>query len=224
MQKECKKANKKELRTAVFVLLSVVATLAFGIFNTAVYVMRGALWSLCIAIYYYFVFAIKIALLWYETILKNKVDSNDKKRVTANLVYRALFFVIDVALIAPIALMALNQREVHYSDVTAIAFSAYTVYKITASALNLKRARRGDNLSAQTLRALNFKDALLSVIALQYVLTQTFGTSPALDIMCQITNLLLWLIIVGVSVWGLVEVARAKKTMDISTQSDVIVK
>lgn len=211
MQKEYKKANKKELRTAIFVLLSVVATLAFGIFNTAVYVMRDALWSLCIAIYYYFVFAIKITLLWHEGILKNKAERVISKRITANLVYRALFFVVDVALITPIALMALNQREVHYSDVTAIAFSAYTVYKITASALNFKKANKGDNLSAQTLRALNFKDALLSVIALQYVLIQTFGTSNALDILCQVTNLLLWLIIVGVSVLELIDVVKAKK-------------
>lgn len=205
---------KNELKTTAFVLLSVVATLAFGIFNTVLFAMRSAIWSMCIACYYYFVFAIKIALLWREATLKDNADVINQKQISANLVCRALFFIVDVALIAPIALMTLHKREIHYSDVTAIAFSAYTVYKITASVVNLKRARRGDNISAQTLRALNLKDALLSVIALQYVLIETFGTSEALDILCQVTNLFLWLIIAFVSIFELIEVVRIKRASD----------
>lgn len=215
-----KNSNIKTKEVA-FVMLSVVMTLAFGVFNTVLYAIHSSLWNLCIALYYYFVFSIKIALLAHEgVLLKGGFDNAQKKRLIANTWFRATFFVVDIALIAPIALMAMRERAVNYSEITAIGFAAYTVYKITASVVNLKKARESDNTSAQTLRALNFKDAILSIIALQYVLLETFGGTSELSIMSQITNFVLWLVILMVSVYELVDIAKTRKEIAKAISND----
>lgn len=206
--------NNRAVRTWVFVVISIVASLCFGIFNFALYVKLKTVWNLCIAIYYLFVFAIKLAILFYEIKVRNgDAELATKRRVKANLVYSALFFVVDVSLIAPIVLMSLGERNVNYTKVTAIAFATYTVYKIVASSVNLKKAHRSDNLSARALRTLNFKDAILSIATLQYVLVATFDNSDELTLMCRVINFLLWAFIVCVSVWGLVDATRENKRL-----------
>lgn len=198
----------------VFVVISIVASLCFGIFNFALFVKLKTAWNLCIAIYYLFIFAIKLAILFFEIKVRNgNAELATKRRVIANLVYSALFFVVDVSLIAPIVLMSRGERNVNYTNVTAIAFAAYTVYKITASSVNLKKAYSDENLSAKTLRMLNFKDAILSIATLQYVLVATFDNSDELTLMCRVINFILWAFIVCVSVWGLSDSIREKKSL-----------
>lgn len=210
--------NNKAVRTVVFVAISIVASLCFAIFNFALFARLKTAWNLCISIYYLFVFAMKLAILFYEIKVRNgDATLAHAKRVRANLVYCALLFVVDVSLIAPVVLMSLGVREVNYTKITAIAFASYTVYKITASAANLKKAHTADNLSARTLRMLNFKDAILSIATLQYVLIATFGNSDELTLMCRVTNFILWAFIVYVSVWGLVYSVREKKKLQIAT-------
>lgn len=213
-QKRTESELLKSPRTILFVSVSVVTTLAFCIYNVALYIRHTALWNLCIALYYFVLFCVKISILLCEkAFLKAERQDAGERRVRANLVCRAMFFAVDFALAAPIALMSAGKRDVSYSTLTAIAFATYTVYKLTAAIVNLKKARKSDNLSAQTLRALNFKDAILSVVALQYVLIETFGGGEGLRLLCQLTSFALWGAIVLVSVFELIGAIRAKNAL-----------
>ena len=197
--------QKYASRTLTTVWLSLVATLAFAVFNTYLYITKRALWNLCIAIYYMLLLVIRLTVVVCESKWKNKQNATQKRK-NMGIIVSSLFLMADVALIAPIALMAMQKREVSYTTITAISSAAYTVYKIVTASINLKKSKETDNLSVQILRALNFKDAILSIVVLQYVLIKTFGDSHSLDTMCDILNFIFWALMVSVSVIQVIRV------------------
>lgn len=203
--------QKYASRTLATVWLSLVATLAFAVFNTYLYISKRALWNLCIAIYYILLFVIRLTVLVCENKWKDKQNATQNRKIMG-IIVSSLFLVVDIALIAPIALMAMQKREVSYTTITAISSAAYTVYKIVAASINLKKSKATDNLSVQILRALNFKDAILSIVVLQYVLIKTFGGGHSLDTMCDILNFIFWAFIVSVSVIQVIRVVKRDKS------------
>lgn len=203
--------QKYASRTLATVWLSLVATFAFAVFNTYLYVSKRALWNLCIAIYYVLLFVIRLTVIVCESKWKNEQNATQKRK-NMGIVVSSLFLIADVALIAPIALMAMQKREVSYTTITAISTAAYTVYKIVAASINLKKSKETDNLSVQILRALNFKDAILSIVVLQYVLIKTFGGGHSLDTMCDILNFIFWAMMVSVSVIQVIRVVKRDKS------------
>jgi len=205
------KSQKYASRTLMAVWPSLATTLAFGVFNIYLYIAHHALWNVCIAVYYFLLFAIRLTVAVFETKVKNDENSAQKYN-KLSVAVSVLFLAADVALVAPIALMAMQKRDVSYSTITAISSAAYTCYKIVGASINLKKSSKIDNLSVQILRALNFKDAIMSVIVLQYVLIKTFGGGATMDTMCDITNFVLWAVIVAVSV---VETVKSIKRIKI---------
>ena len=195
-----KESNGKRADISLFTALSSLATtLFFVVFNAYLYAKNGALWNLCISIYYAVLFAIRISVFACKKGVKaGKLDK--KKQQTASVAIDVLFLIADMSLIAPIALMAMHKRDVSYSTVIAISSATYTLYKIVVASLNLKKSAKTGNLFDRILRAAGLKDAIMSIIVLQYVLISTFGGGNALDLMCDITNLILWGAIVAVSV------------------------
>ncbi len=180
-------------------LSSLATTLFFVVFNAYLYAKNDTLWNLCISIYYALLFVIRISVFACKKGVKaGKFDK--KKQQIACVAVDVLFLIADISLIAPIALMATHKRDVSYSTVIAISSAAYTLYKIAVASLNLKKSARTGNLFDRILRAAGLKDAIMSIIVLQYVLISTFDGSNALDVMCDITNFILWGAIVAVSV------------------------
>ena len=209
-------SNEKSKGLSLFTALSSLATtLFFVVFNVCLFAKSGAEWNLCISIYYVLLFAIRLSVfVCNDKARKGKLPS--KKQLEACVAIDVLFLIADISLIAPIALMAMHKRDVSYSAVAAISFAAYTAYKIVISSVSLKKTAKTGNLFGRIMRAAGLKDAVLSVVALQYVLVSTFDGSNALDVVCDITNFILWGMIVAVSVieTGL----TAKELKNINTQ------
>lgn len=84
----------------------------------------------------------------------------------------ALLLVLDLALAAPISMMALFAKPVYLGLNAAIAMAAYTVWKITMASFHLLRQRRRPNGSILVLelRTVIFIDALVSILTLQNTL------------------------------------------------------
>ncbi len=62
----------------------------------------------------------------------------------------------------------MQQKDINYSEIPALTIAAYTTYKITAASINIVKTRKGKHLSVKILRNVNFVDALVSVLSLQY--------------------------------------------------------
>ena len=204
------------LRTFIFTTFSFIITLAFCIFNLSVGIFYGIVWDLSIGIYYLLLVIIRVVVGYYEIKWKKqKISSIEKeeKRKNVYLAQSILLFIIDLALIAPITLMMLQEKSVDYSPVIAITIAAYTVYKIVMASINFRKTRKSNHLSVKIFRNINFIDALVSILTLQYTLIMTFGTGieDNLKTICAISSFAVWSALIIISITTLINAVNIKK-------------
>ena len=201
--------NDYTFRTFVFSSLSCFVTVAFAGYNAILAISYRSAWNTGIAVYYTLLSCIRIYDIFSESkFYKKGLDEQRKgmQRKKRFLVQSILLFIIDFILIAPVAMMVMQQKEIHYTAIPAIAIAAYTTYKVTMSAKHFIKARKSNHLSIKMLRNINFVDALVSVLSLQYTLIMTFdGGSIKKDMhtLCAISSLIIWGWIIVISVFTL---------------------
>ena len=196
-------------RTFLFSALSFLATAAFTGYNLFLYASYGYDWNFVIAVYYALLLTIKAYVLVSEVrFYKGGTDETEKekKRKKKFLVQSIFLFIIDFALIAPLSFMTKQKKPVRYTTVSAIAVAAYTFYKLTVAAYNAVKTRNKYNLSVNILRKINFIDALVSLLALQYTLIMTFGELKGnMFKLCAVSSFAVWAAIVVVSLLSVVK-------------------
>lgn len=95
-------------RTFVFSTVSFFVTLVFTGYNTFLGIAYSAVWNIGIAVYYALLLGIRAYVIFserkfYKADLTEEQKEDKRKRLL--LIQSILLFVIDIALIAPIALM-----------------------------------------------------------------------------------------------------------------------
>ncbi len=204
-------------RTLLFGFFSFAATVVFTGYNVFLAVAYRTAFSIGIAVYYASLVSVRAYVFCSEyAYLKAGLDETQKecRRKHLFFVQSILLFVTDVALIAPAAMMVKQQKAVNYSEIPAIATAAYTTYKIILSARNLIKARAQNNLSVRVLRNVNFTDALVSILSLQYILVMTFGdgTGGDMHVLLAISTFAIWAFVCVLSVLTLITAVRIKGT------------
>lgn len=109
--------------------------------------------------------------------------------------------------------MTLQQKNVNFSTVTAITIATYTTYKIIMSAVNFSKSQKSRHLSVKMLRNINFVDALVSLLSLQYTLIMTFGGGISGDmlVVCACSSFAVWIFLIFMSVLTAVKAVKCKK-------------
>lgn len=205
-----------EFRTYITSILSTFITTIFASYNTflGIYYLIG--WNIGIGAYYFLLITVKTSVFCGEInyritglTAKAKEEKRNKRILTQSL----LLFLIDFALIAPIILMIFQEREIHYSKIPAIATAAYTFFKIVIAIVNISKTRKIGNLSVKIIRSVNFKDAIVSVISLQYIMAMTFGEdiSGKMATLCVLTSGVIWIVLVTVSLFSLIRAIKLRK-------------
>ncbi len=209
-------AKDRVARTFFFSALSLIATAVFAGYNLYLWFAYGAAWNIGIAVYYALLAGMRACILLCEGRLCGPAVSDEKKADVRTRLFFAqsiFLFAIDVALIVPISLMVLQQKEVRYTAIPAIATAAYTTYKIAVASWNYAKSRKEGHLSVKIFRNLNFVDALVSLLSLQYTLIMTFGEGVVgeMKTWCAISSLAVWAITVAVSFLTAARAVRLKR-------------
>lgn len=190
--------------------LSSLSTLAFALYNVYLGIRYGALWNYCTAIYCAILALTKACTVYTERRLSLSVKDEAALlpiRVKACLSESVVLLIIDLTLIAPVSLMVTQQRALDYSAITAIATAAYTVYKVAVATKKYNTARKQSNMAVMTLKRINFKEAMVSVLTLQYVLVTTFGNGVDSHMLpaCAATTFIFWALLVIQSLTAVVK-------------------
>lgn len=203
------------LRTLVFASFSFFVTIGFCLFNLFIGIRDQIAWNISIGVYYLLLVVIKI-LVGYHEIKWKKQHLNElqkeEKRETIYLTQSILLLIIDLALITPITLMMLQEKEIHYSSIAAITIATYTVYKIVMASINFYKTRKLNHLSVKIVRNINFVDALVSILTLQYTLIMTFGTGmdDGLKVVCSLSSFAIWGALITISIFSLIQSIKGK--------------
>ena len=104
-------------RTFTLSVLSLFVTIAFTVYNAFLAIVYRASWNLSIAVYYALLLCIRACVIFVEfKFYKSNFSDTQKEsgRKKLFLTQSVLLLVIDIALIAPITIMALEQKAVNY--------------------------------------------------------------------------------------------------------------
>lgn len=212
--------SEYEFRTYVFAAISIIISLIFAIFNTVLAFLYNASWNIGIAVYYYILafertVVCSCEVKWYKAGLDE--SEKEQKRKKLYFAQSIVLLILDLALVTPISLMVLQQKAVNYSIIVAISIAAFTTYKIIMSSKGYFKTRKNYNLGVRILKNLNFIEALVSVLSLQYTLIMTVDGSVQGDmfVLCAVTSFAIWALVVAVSLVSLVRsiiILKRKRT------------
>ena len=201
-------------RTYWFSFFSFLASIAFAIYNAFLGIYYQSLFNGSIAVYYLLLIIVRMIIILFE-LHWTKLDSDkiENKRFGLFIGACALLILINIALIVPISLMVLNQKNVLMGLIPAIAMAAYTTFKITMAIINYKKTRKNDHLSIRALRIINMIDALVSILSLQNTLIVVNGGSQSEDMMILsgVSSLVIILSILIIIIISLIRALKFRK-------------
>ena len=187
-----------DFRTLVNSSGSLLITAVFALYNGWLGIVHASGWHGGICVYYL------LLLLLRGMILRSEFPGSRKAgmhRKGAFILYGLLFFLLNLCLIAPFALMVKQQKPVSMTLIPAIIMAAYTVYKVSMAAVNLKRKRRSADPLIRLLRTINFADALVSIVTLQntLIMVASGGVNQSMLPLTAVSSGVIWLMIVGLT-------------------------
>ena len=143
--------------------------------------------------------------------LYEKKSSSRANRKKIHLIASIVLFILNIALILPLAIMVVRQKPANLTLIPAIAMAAYTTYKVTMASINLKRRKKTSNILVKLLRSISFIDALVSVITLQntLIMVMSAGADHNLFILVAITSGLIWLLILLITIMSFIQGIRS---------------
>ncbi len=156
---------------------SAVTTSAFAAYNIFLGALFVSAWHISAGIYYAFLAAARCTLIVSEAKNFRESDRNAAAKRERRTFYgvSVFTFLINVALITPVSIMAVGKKTVNTGTIAAITVATYTTYKIAAACVRFKRAGKSDSLALMQLREIGLCDALFSVLSLQNTLISVFS-------------------------------------------------
>lgn len=188
-------------KTAFSSATSLLAGLAFLVYNGILGIMYGAAWNISICVYYLILLGVKsYVLLAARKALKNpeyRTPAYRKKAFRTSFIVLAL---LDFALIAPIVDMALGHRAYTFGLIPAIAMATYTTYRVAASIFHYRKSRKADNLFLLEVRTINIIDTLVAVLTLQNaMIVATGGSGDGMRMLALCTSVGMLVLIIGIT-------------------------
>lgn len=205
-------------KTYILTIISICTTSIFAIYNIYLTIMYKADWNISIAIYYSFLALIRSYIIISDKKLSKQLNLDKKIKLQKKifLSQSIMLFAIDILLIAPISFLILQKREIHYSQIPAIATAAYTVCKIFFAIKNSKKAKKTClNFNIVMLRNINLKDSLVAILSLQNILIFTFdsgGVQNNMLIVCAFSSLGIWITLIIISISNLIKTIQINKS------------
>jgi len=190
-------------RAGIGAISSLAASAAFALYNGIAGLVYRALWNGNICVYYLLLAGIRGYLLVNQRKLTGLLRSKSCRlgqRVC--LTAAGALLVLNLALIAPIALMVRMDRPVHMGLIPAIATAAYATWKITLASIRYRRRNRGaDGFTAQ-LRTVGLVDALVSILTLQntLIMVNDAGDGRSMLTLAALSSAVIFVGIVAISV------------------------
>ena len=189
-----------DFKTFVNSFGSTLITFAFAVFNCILGFNGHSSWYICVAVYYAALAGIRSFI-----ILKGR----SQEGAGASLTYRlgsGLLLLVGICLVIPIAILVKAERpqSITMGFIPSITMAAYTTFKVTLAAINLRRkGKQSENQFVKLLRTINFIDALYSIVVLQNTLIMANTTDGGASMMplAAATSAAIWAAILAISVF-----------------------
>lgn len=156
--------------------VSMLISFVFTFYNGVLGIIYKSIWNGSICVYYLLLAGIRAVLVSSQR--KKEKQSCEYQRKIYIATHIALIL-MNLSLIAPIALMVMGKRSYTLGLIPAIAMAAYTTYRITVSILHYRKSIKKEQILVSELRTINLIDSLVAVLTLQNTLIIANGGMSA---------------------------------------------
>ncbi len=204
--------HNRPFRWYILAGVSFASSLAFTAYNLIVGVLFKLVWNFSVSFYYLLLMAIKAIILQCERKWKGaSLEQIKLKRLTLFKVENVFLLLIDLALIAPITLMVLQEKNtVNLGMIPTIALAAYTTYRIIMACINYHRSKNSDNLALHGLKIISLFEAIVSIITLQNTMVVVFGDMGEMFLLTVWTNAGMLASMLAISIVQIVKLSKLK--------------
>lgn len=204
-------------RTMFTSTVSMIICLGFACYNAFAGLYYHSVWNGSISVYFMFLVLIRLFVLIGEFILHKKSPETDIELKRAKLfkIEGILLICLDIALIAPVTILAMSKKEVSLPAWVAIAGAAYTFYKVISCVVSFIKTRKNNILSIKGLKNINLTDAMVSMLSLENTMILTFsdGTDYSMFTLVAISALVVMVLCVSIAVTTLLKGTRHIKLL-----------
>ena len=204
-----------ELRTIVTACVSFAVTIGFALFEGTFAILSRSIWYATLAIYYATLAFLRGGLLLsarYGTKKGEPAEKLEKRAARSHVVSGAFLVVLTFALSGIIVLVVTQDYSFEYAGVMIYAAAFYAFAKIILAIVNFVKAGRNCNLTMQAIRNVNVADALVSILALQVAMLQTFsegGTELSPPVFNAITGGVIGVLVIALGSYMIIRGVRA---------------
>lgn len=194
--------NDIYFRTMTTSSFSLFWSFCFVAYNAFAGLYYHSMWNGSIAIYYGFLVGIRILFLFGEYKIAKGDFSQECKEIKRAKMFRLegiLLLCLNIVLVVPITMLALQKKEVNLPMWVAIVNATYTFYKMTMCAVAYFRTRKNDILSIRGLKKLNLTDAFVSLLSLENTMIITFSNEQTGDM--SMLMIISCFVVLLVNVW-----------------------
>lgn len=200
-----------DFRTRMNAAGSMLATLAFALYNGFLGIAHGSVWHGSICIYYLVLILIRGMALFAEYRAAG-VPDRERRRQAVSVICAVLLFLLNLCMTAPMAFMVKLQKPVHMTLIPAIAMAAYTTWKLTLASVHLRKRRTSLNPLVRLLRTVSFVDALMSLATLQNTLIMVNNKdAPSMLLLTAVSTGCMWAGSVFLSAMAMWETRKHRK-------------
>lgn len=194
-----------DFKTFVSSAASTFITAVFALYNGYLGLRHQSPWHWSICVYYALLVLLRAVIVHAER--KTVERQQPVFRQKTHRIAAVLLLILNLCLIGPIWLMIRQVKPVTLTLIPAITMAAYTTYKITMAAVNLKKKNRSGNRLVRLLRTINFIDALQSIVVLQntLIMVSSKGDKSSMIPFTAVTSAMIWVAIVAMSVSALIK-------------------
>ena len=166
-----------EYRKIVLSCVSFVVTIGFAAFEATLAGMTGSIWYAALAIYYTMLAFLRGGMLLAARVGKRHGEDEillKKRGVRSYLISGVLLVLLTFALSGIIVLVVTKDYRFEYAGLMIYVAAVYAFVKIIFAIIGIVKARKQSNLVTLAICDVNVADALVSILALQVAMLQTF--------------------------------------------------
>ena len=178
--------NSYGVRTVVFTIVSFVISMLYGAYNLTLAIVERSSWFGVLAAYYVILAVMRGVVVVHHRKKRKaekvgKVIENEKiKQIRKYRLSGILLVIMIFALTFAIMQMIRDHATFKHAGLMIYVSAIYSFYKITVAIINIVKARKQPDLTVQAVRNINMADALVSMLALQTSMINSFGQEDGL--------------------------------------------
>ena len=179
-------------RTVIVTVVSLVITTGYAAFYAMLGIALRSVWYGVLACYYFMIVAMRATVVFYhgrKRRHKGAVEEDGKlSRARIYCVCGIIICLLTLPLSIVILLMIAEKATFSSAGLMIYVTAAYTTVKVVLAIRHAVKARKSDDLTVRSVRGINLADMLVSVLALQTAMFNSFSADFNTDIFNAVTG------------------------------------